>query len=80
MKKAVIWRESVYKNDFRCNVCKEKLSNNGVPSEEILSDEEGRVLYCPTCRNCVAYVKDIEIDLPSGLYGNWKEFCDGQSL
>ena len=65
MKKiATIWRESVYNNDFRCNICGTKIANE---KGEILRQRgdifEG-ILQCPRCFNVVASFEEM-----TGLQG-----------
>lgn len=59
----IIWRESVYKNDFVCR-CGEQLMKDGEISKAILYDEVLRFLICPKCKNNVALLSKelIEVD------------------
>lgn len=76
MKEAIIWRESVYKNEFRCNVCKKKLANNltGEPFDDVFMGTKDGVKFviCPDCKNPVAYCKPYYGELEAGLHGEWK--------
>ena len=74
MKKAVyVWRESVYKNDFRCS-CGKILFEHGEPADGEKVDEIG-YLYCGNCGKCVARVATVEM-LPeeTGMMGNYEEY------
>lgn len=73
----IVWRESVYKNDFKCNNCGLDLMKDGEMNQNILSDRQGKYLFCPRCKNMVAMVKG-EMEVPdetegSILGGKWNE-------
>ena len=73
---AIIWRESIYKNNFTCN-CGEKLgSDEGDPIPDMLMDEEESYLVCPKCMKTAARLEMVE--LPEGttekLQGDWLEY------
>ena len=79
-KTAIIWRESVYKNDFRCNVCKAALFNADTKTvkDEVLIDETTNLMYCPDCKNLVARIQEITVTKDiKGLQGNWDKYFNG---
>ena len=81
-REAYIWRESVYKNEFKCNDCEEPLADpkDGYPLGTTLYDTEEDLLICPNCGNVVARVEMIDMsdDEPTGLSGSWEEYKKGQ--
>lgn len=81
-REAFIWRESVYKNEFRCNECDEPLADaeDGYPLGTTLYDMREDLLICPNCGNVVAKVKIIDEpeDAPVGFRGNWEDYERGQ--
>jgi len=82
-KTAIVWRESVYKNDFRCNNCKKKLADDGVPIETALlvapdyPQKDQDTLICGDCKNPVAIMSLVETDLEGGMYGYIGDFMKG---
>ena len=85
-KQVFILRESVYKGDFRCNVCKKKLcENNGEPIGDALLVGVGAIndpkygaqdaLFCADCKNFVGktFEADIDIDGNELLQGLWND-------
>lgn len=54
-KNAIIWRESVYHNDFKCKCGKVLFANNNVV-EDVLYDTENDLLICPKCLKVVAKI------------------------
>jgi predicted RNA-binding Zn-ribbon protein involved in translation (DUF1610 family) len=84
-REAFIWRESVYKNVFKCNECGEPLAdaNDGYPLGTTLFDTRENLLICPNCGNVVAKVITIDEpeDAPVGLvalWGNLEDYKKGQ--
>ena len=81
-REAFIWRESVYKNTFKCNECGEPLAdaNDGYPLGTTLFDTRENLLICPNCGNVVARVTTIDEteDAPVGLAGSWEDYKKGQ--
>ena len=75
---AIIWKESIYKNDFKCDSCGELLSNeNGLPNDNTGFDanpyQPQDILYCCSCKEPVAIIREYEGDLPPGtLCGKWE--------
>ena len=75
---AIIWRESIYKNRFKCDTCYEVLADeNGQPTDNVGFDADTShrqdVLYCCKCKQPVAFIKDYEGDLlPGTMAGEWK--------
>lgn len=63
----IVWRESVYKNHFKCNQCGAKLANkNGQPTDNFVVDadrehvdEKDEWAFCGKCMNVVAKIKEI---------------------
>lgn len=55
MKTAIVWRESIYHNDFKCNCGKELMIDNEL-SKDILYDEKRKRLICPNCLKDVAII------------------------
>lgn len=47
---AHIWKESIYKNKFRCS-CGNQLADpeNGAPKGYVLCDPEKQTIYCNKC-------------------------------
>lgn len=61
---AIIWRESIYKNNFKCNKCGTKLFNarTGQPTDNLCVDAEasetGTIMaFCGKCLNVVAQIQ-----------------------
>lgn len=74
---AIIWRESVYKNNFRCCTCGTVLAENGQPTDNagFNADTSQRqdILYCCKCKTPVAVLKYYKGDLPPGtMAGRWE--------
>ena len=77
MKKVVtVWRESVYKNHFKCNICGRQIADeNGNPIGRQRGNIFEGILQCPQCFNVVARYE--EVDVPegmTGLQGNCDDF------
>ena len=53
MKNAIIWRESIYLNDFKCK-CGKQLMNDNKLVDDILFDEKREMFICPECLRDVA--------------------------
>ena len=65
---AIIWRESVYKNGFKCS-CGNQLMTDGKIERDVLYNPHDKILICPKCHEVVAMIKDdVEVDDPD----NWK--------
>lgn len=68
---AIIWRESMYKNGFKCNECGNPCATEKNGKVEILDDVLFDVhtdrLYCPKCGNYIA--KMTIIDAPEEEHG-----------
>lgn len=84
MKMAVVWRESVYKNKFKCNRCGHQVGDvkTGEVKGETLVDEMNGCpyIFCPECKNAVAYFKEMEIpENISGFMGNIENWEDTQN-
>ena len=78
-KKAMIWRESVYKNGFRCTKCNTPMADmDGTVNEDtVLIEYTGfkTYAYCRKCYLPVAYVKMVEVPEDAhGLMGNLNDY------
>lgn len=63
-----IWRESVYKNKFKCNICGTQIADEkGEPRPNVLVNPRFEIIQCPLCRNVVAHIKMMEV--PEGMSG-----------
>lgn len=70
-----IWRESVYMNDFKCNICGNKVAHKtGEPMSDTLVGQDTQTLYCSKCMNPVAYYKRIKTKMKPGLHGHISNF------
>lgn len=56
-KNAIVWRESIYKNDYKCS-CGKKLFENGDVVNDVLFDTRRDELICPVCMKVVAKLMD----------------------
>ena len=71
MKKAIIWRESVYKSG-KCPACGTSLLKGTVPDRGIIVDRD--FLFCPGCSLCVGRLEDYDGPLEPGQRGGrWEE-------
>lgn len=57
MKDAIIWRKSIFENDYVCR-CGKKLMSKGKIAKDIV--EEMNYLICPSCNYLVAKLSTIE--------------------
>lgn len=61
VKTQLVWRETVYKNGFKCYLCNTPLADkNGNPSEYggvVMED----ILLCPRCKFVCGWFKDLEV-------------------
>ena len=74
---AFIWRESVYKNNFRCNKCGKRLKkdNSIEPEDDVLTVMRGGYMWglCPRCMNPVFRTEPYYGDAkPGTLAGRWE--------
>ena len=52
----IIWRKSVFDNNFKCNICGQKLiDDNGEPNARTIINED--FIQCRCCRNVVAEIE-----------------------
>ena len=65
IKTAIIWRKSVYDNDYVCR-CDKKLMENGEVCDDMLYDLEEDELICPDCKWNVAKYTTVEKAYASG--------------
>ena len=69
MKKAIIWRESIYKNHFKCNKCGTKLWNEDTnTATDDLGTAGTKWMFCMNCRNNVAFIADYDGDRTGGRW------------
>lgn len=77
-RQAVVWKESIYKNRFRCS-CGAKLADaNGLNFEDhcLIGENEFRVyLHCSKCLKPVAYLTHVNVsENEGGMMGNINDF------
>lgn len=86
----IVWRESVYKNHFKCNQCGVKLADkNGQPNDNFCVDadrnnvdEKDEWAYCGKCKNVVAKIKEIseehisEEEKENVLQGSYEDWIE----
>lgn len=83
IREGIIWRQSVYSNRFKCQLCGCQLANpeTGEPTDNIVLNAEGldvdNRLFCGNCQkngtwNIVATHRMVVSD-ESGLQGNWSD-------
>lgn len=58
-KTAIIWRKSIFENDYKCK-CGKVLYARGKVSDDVLVDTETDTLYCPVCKWNVAKVTTVD--------------------
>lgn len=78
LRKVYVWKESVYKNGFKCKCGNQIADENGnVHDGKMLIEDCGFRMYC-YCTNCyqpVAYLRKMEIPEDAhGLMGNITEY------
>lgn len=74
---AIIWRESVYKNGFKCNECGAQIadSETGEPLDNTPFSPLGNFLFCPSCLNPVAQLEVVDVSEDvQGLQGDYEDF------
>ena len=83
-KTGYIWRESVYKNGFKCS-CGRLLMKDGKPINVIAShaigdDSDDTYLFCIGCNKSVALIKEVEVpdDTDRQMMGDYNEFMKGR--
>lgn len=81
MRKIVlIWRESVYKNHFKCNQCGRKLADeDGTPIRKtMVSDRFAHgFMKCAYCHNVVCKMETG--DYPDSIYGLQGEYKEREN-
>ena len=94
MKDLFVWRESVYKNNFKCNVCGAKLFNSktGRPTDNLAVDAEDAenpnptepiYCYCGRCKNPVATWQPVDADVVDNdniLQGSYSEWIEKKAV
>lgn len=76
-REAFIWRESVYKNKFKCNICGNQVADpeTGEPTRLTLVSPKFGMIQCPRCRNVVARIEMMEVpEDMSGLQGSLADY------
>lgn len=77
-KKVLIWKESVYKNGFRCTKCGKPLMVDGKLILNRVMIENGgfrKYVYCKHCFLPVAYEKVMEMpEEEHGMMGDINEY------
>lgn len=74
---AYVWRESIYKNNFRCKCGTILAKPDGEPLGDTLYETQQKLIICPTCGNVAAVVKEIEVAIPmTGKQGYWGDITD----
>lgn len=75
-KQALIWRKSVYQNNFKCNQCGEQIANeDGEPRDDAPFSLMGNTLHCPKCLNPVARMETVNVSEDiEGKQGDYEEF------
>lgn len=58
-KTVIVWRESVYKNDYICRCGKKLFEGKNIP-DDMLFDTETDELICPECGWNVARISSFE--------------------
>ena len=78
-KTAFIWRESVYKNHFKCNLCGTPVADeDGTVLDRTLYHRLEEILLCPKCHNVVCKIKEIDVpENMKGLQGNYSDYIGG---
>lgn len=72
---AIVWRESIYKNGFKCS-CGKQLVTDGKIERDVLYNPHDKLLFCPECHNLVAMLKgevEVKDDDETMLKGEWTE-------
>lgn len=72
----IVWRESVYKNGFKCS-CGYPLMAEGKIDRKVLYNPHEKILICPECQKVVAMLKG-EMDVDDNaegmqMKGKWME-------
>lgn len=60
MKKTIIWRESIYHNNFTCK-CGKQLMKDEEILDDVLYDESRKELVCPNCYLVVGKETTLEM-------------------
>ena len=80
IKHAIIWKKSVYINNFHCDKCGAELADkNGNIHPPLQYHAVWDTYRCGKCGNIVARGEDLEVPdgTPPGLYGNYDDFMKG---
>lgn len=71
-KRAIVWRESIYNNDFICSCGNRLAENDGTLKDELVKGDDNYA-YCRKCGLPVALIRIIDTDL-SGKQGSWDDY------
>lgn len=60
---AIIWKQSVMENDFRCTKCGRQLFRDGELADDVLIEQNRTAakVICPGCRQHVAMLTTVEM-------------------
>lgn len=77
--KAIVWRKSVYDNNFKCPICGTRLGNGNSINDKAAvvpaSTPEGEGIICQLCGYGVAVFKEVpDLDCDNPLQGSFDEF------
>lgn len=74
MKLAIVWKESIYKNDFKCKCGAVLADENGKPTDNVGVNGENSDdprLFCIKCKELVGVEKEVDTDM-SGKCGHYE--------
>ena len=72
-----VWKESIYKNGFKCACGNVLADSEGNPSDNLLFEDGGfrKWLYCDKCLKPVAYLRYMNLpEDAEGMMGNIEEY------
>ena len=71
----IVWRESVYKNDFKCSCGFPLMTAEGKIDRDVLYNPHDKLLICPRCQKVVAKLKgEMEVaEEGTQMKGKWEE-------
>ena len=61
VKTQLVWRESVYKNGFKCLLCQTQIADEKGNPAEYGGVEFENLILCPRCKFVCGWLKDIEV-------------------
>lgn len=82
-KTAMIWRKSVYKNEFKCNRCALQLADSAgklLEGKTRLGTRFGKpFVFCRRCGNPVMRIEKVDVpEEMGGLQGDYTKFKKGK--